>query len=52
MSQMDFATLLGVSARTLQDGEQGRRQPSGAANALLMVAAASPKVVRNALLAG
>jgi len=43
--------MLGVSARTLQDWEQGRRQPSGTAKALLMVAAASPQVVRKVLLA-
>jgi len=51
MSQLEFARMLGVSVRTLQDWEQGRRQPSGAAKALLTVAAASPKVVRKALLA-
>lgn len=51
MSQKEFATMLGVSARTLQDWEQGRRQPSGAARALLKVATASPKVVRKALIA-
>lgn len=51
MSQTEFATMLGVSARTLQDWEQGRRQPSGAARALLKVATASPKVVRKALIA-
>lgn len=51
MSQKEFATMLGVSARTLQDWEQGRRQPSGAAKALLTVAVASPKVVRKALMA-
>ncbi len=51
MSQKEFAAMLGVSVRTLQDWEQGRRQPSGAAKALLMVAAASPKVVRKVLLA-
>jgi putative transcriptional regulator len=49
MSQTEFAEMLGVSARTLQDWEQGRRQPSGAAKALLKVATASPKVVRKAL---
>ncbi len=49
MSQSEFAAMLGVSARTLQDWEQGRRQPSGAAKALLKVAAASPAVVRKAL---
>lgn len=49
MSQPEFAGMLGVSVRTLQDWEQGRRQPSGAAKALLTVAAKAPKVVRNAL---
>jgi putative transcriptional regulator len=49
MSQTEFAEMLGVSARTLQDWEQGRRQPSGAAKALLKVATASPKTVRKAL---
>jgi putative transcriptional regulator len=51
MSQSEFALLLGVSVRTLQDWEQGRRQPSGAAKALLKVASVSPKVVRKALAA-
>ena len=49
MSQAEFAEMLGVSARTLQDWEQGRRQPSGAAKALLKVATAAPMVVRKAL---
>ena len=49
MSQPEFARMLGVSVRTLQDWEQGRRKPSGAARALLKVAAASPGVVRKAL---
>ena len=49
MSQTEFAAMLGVSARTLQDWEQGRRQPSGAAKALLKVATISPGVVRKAL---
>jgi putative transcriptional regulator len=51
LSQADFAAMLGVSVRTLQDWEQGRREPSGAAKALLKVATASPKVVRKALMA-
>ena len=49
MSQAEFAGMLGVSVRTLQDWEQGRRQPSGAAKALLKVATLSPKIVRKAL---
>ncbi|MBA3597928.1 MAG: helix-turn-helix domain-containing protein [Methylibium sp.] len=35
LSQQEFAQLLGVSARTLQDWEQGRREPTGAARTLL-----------------
>ena len=46
MSQSDFARLLGVSLRTLQDWEQGRRQPSGAARMLLRIAVRDPEVVR------
>jgi putative transcriptional regulator len=45
LSQAAFATLLGVSVRTLQDWEQGRRAPSGAARTLLMVAAKNPKAL-------
>ena len=44
LSQGDFATLLGVSARTLQDWEQGRREPSGAARSLLRIADKHPEV--------
>ena len=42
LSQVRFAALLGVSVRTLQEWEQGRRAPSGAARTLLMVAAKNP----------
>jgi putative transcriptional regulator len=42
LSQVRFAELLGVSARTLQDWEQGRRAPSGAARTLLLVADRNP----------
>jgi putative transcriptional regulator len=42
LSQPRFAALLGVSVRTLQDWEQGRRAPSGAARTLLLVADRSP----------
>jgi putative transcriptional regulator len=45
LSQARFATLLGVSVRTLQDWEQGRRAPSGAARTLLMVAAKNPRAL-------
>ena len=45
LSQQDFASLLGVSARTLQDWEQGRREPTGAAKTLLRVAASHPKIL-------
>ena len=45
LSQSRFARLLGVSVRTLQDWEQGRRAPSGAARTLLMVAARNPRAL-------
>lgn len=45
LSQSTFATLLGVSVRTLQDWEQGRRAPSGAARTLLLVAQRNPKAL-------
>jgi len=46
LSQAQFAALLGVSVRTLQEWEQGRRQPSGAAKTLLKVAQRHPEVLR------
>jgi len=45
LSQARFAQLLGVSVRTLQDWEQGRRAPSGAAKTLLMVADKNPRAL-------
>ena len=45
LSQARFAQLLGVSVRTLQDWEQGRRAPSGAARTLLMIAAKNPQAL-------
>lgn len=48
MSQDEFAKLLGVSVRTLQDWEQGRREPSGAAKTLLRIASQNPEAVKAA----
>ena len=45
LSQAKFAMLLGVSVRTLQEWEQGRRAPSGAARMLLLVAAKNPQAL-------
>lgn len=45
LSQSQFAALLGVSVRTLQGWEQGRKQPSGAARTLLAIASTNPKAV-------
>ncbi len=45
LSQSAFAALLGVSARTLQDWEQGRRQPTGPARSLLRVADRHPEAL-------
>ena len=45
LSQSEFAALLGVSIKTLQNWEQGRRAPHGAARVLLQVAAKHPQAV-------
>jgi putative transcriptional regulator len=45
LSQSRFAELLGVSVRTLQEWEQGRRAPSGAARTLLLIAAKTPRAL-------
>ena len=45
LSQSRFAELLGVSVRTLQEWEQRRRAPSGAARTLLLIAAKNPKAL-------
>jgi putative transcriptional regulator len=42
--QSAFAGLMGVSVRTLQDWEQGRRDPQGPAVALLRIAEQHPEV--------
>jgi putative transcriptional regulator len=46
LSQTEFARLLGVSKRTLEQWEQGRRKPSGAAKTLLQVAQNHPNILR------
>ncbi|MCG1054098.1 type II toxin-antitoxin system MqsA family antitoxin [Mycetohabitans sp. B5] len=45
LSQTQFATVLGVSVRTLQEWEQGRRKPTGAAQRLLSIATRHPEVL-------
>jgi len=44
LSQSAFAGLMGVSLRTVQDWEQGRRKPSGPAEALLRIAEQKPEI--------
>ena len=48
-SQSEFALMIGVSVSTLQNWEQGRRQPEGPARALLKVASENPAAVAAAL---
>ena len=49
VSQVTFAHLIGVSAATLRNWEQGRTYPEGAARALLRIAAKRPDIVLSAL---
>jgi putative transcriptional regulator len=49
LSQAKFAALIGISVRTLQNWEQGRRQPQGPAKVLLRVAAKHPRAVLDAV---
>ncbi len=49
LSQIQFAEALQISARTLQEWEQGRRQPSGAAKALIQIAFKHPEVIKEGL---
>ena len=46
LSQAQFAALLGVSVRTLQDWEQGRREPSAAAKTLIRIAELHPRLLK------
>jgi len=45
LSQAKFAALMGISAGTLRNWEQGRRQPEGTARVLLRVVARYPEAV-------
>jgi putative transcriptional regulator len=45
LSQREFAAMLGISVRTLQNWEQGRRSPEGPARVLLLIAAKHPEAV-------
>lgn len=49
LSQAQFAQALGISQRTLQEWEQGRREPSGAAQSLIRIAQKHPEVVVESL---
>lgn len=46
LSQVQFAGLMGVSRRTLEQWEQGRREPSGAARTLIRIAKLRPEVIK------
>lgn len=50
LTQTEFAAALKISARTLQHWEQGRRQPSGAAETLLKIVSRHPEVLREVML--
>jgi putative transcriptional regulator len=51
LSQSEFAKMLGVSLRTLQEWEQGRRTPSGAAKSLITIAIKKPEIIKELLAA-
>ena len=46
LSQAQFAALLGVSKRTIEQWEQGRREPSGAARTLIKIAEIRPDILK------
>lgn len=52
LSQSQFALLLGISVKTLQNWEQGRRSPQGPARVLLQVAAKHPEAVWDVVRSG
>jgi putative transcriptional regulator len=49
LSQSEFARLMRVSVKTLQNWEQNRRHPTGPAAALLKIVSAEPKLVMKTL---
>jgi putative transcriptional regulator len=49
LTQDEFAQTFGLPKRTVQDWEQGRRIPDGAAQVLLKVIEKEPAAVRRAL---
>ena len=49
LTQSQFAALIGISVRTLQNWEQGHRRPEGTARALLRIAESHPQAVLEAL---
>jgi putative transcriptional regulator len=49
LSQAQFASVLGISVRTLQKWEQGEREPSGAAKSLIRIAQRHPEVFADAI---
>ena len=49
VSQAQFALMIGVSKSTLQNREQGRREPEGPAKALLRIVDKKPEAVLEAL---
>lgn len=52
LSQRQFAEVLQISPRTLQEWEQGRRKPSGAAKALIQIAFRHPEIIKENLVLG
>ena len=49
LTQSQFAQALHISPRTLQEWEQGRREPSGAAQALINIAFRHPEIIKEEL---
>ncbi len=48
-TQKEFASMIGVKVTTLRNWEQGKRNPSGPAMALLKVASYNPSILEEAL---